>query len=241
MFVRNKQHLVVDCYPPARVRLLWLAILALLAALAWSILGYAPALVSSEMAATEQQQITRLERFSHAESERKRLAAEVRRLTTMQQVDQRAYALLQENFTSLQEEIVGLEEQLAFYQAVVAPDESKPGLKIERFDISALGSNEFEYTLVLLQSRKDRGTVKGSFTLNVQGTLEGRRASLSMAEISTPSVANAKVRFRYFQNIHGRIGFPSGFVPQRVSLKLDVNQPHKDVKKSYSWDGSLSD
>ena len=241
MFVRNKQQLVVDCYPPARVRLLWLLIVSLLAALAWSIWGYAPSLVSTGLAANEQQRIKRMERFSHAESERKRLSGEVTRLETMQQVDQRAYALLQENFTSLQDEIIGLKEQLSFYQAVVAPDEGKPGLKIERFDIRAPAGGSYGYTLVLLQSRKDRGVVKGSFSLTVQGTQDGHRKTLSMAEITAPSVAAAKVRFRYFQNIHGQLRLPSGFVPQRVSLKLDVSKPHRDVNKSYSWDGSLSD
>jgi len=243
MFVRNKQQLVVDCYPPARVRLLWIVIFSLLAGLAWAIWVYAPGLVGTELADTERQRLKMMQRFSQSESERKRLSGEVGRLETMQQVDQSAYALLQENFNSLQEEIIDLKEQLAFYQAVVAPDQGKPGVKIERFSVRAVGEGVFDYSLVLVlvQPQKNQALAKGSFSLTVQGALGGRRKTLAMAEVTNPSVAAAKLRFRYFQNISGQLRFPAGFVPQRVSLKVDVSYPYQDVKKSFSWDGSLSE
>lgn len=243
MFVRNKQQLVVDCYPPARVRLLWIAIFSLLAGLAWAIWIYAPGLVDAELAATGQQRLKLMGRFSHSESERKRLGSEVERLETMQQVDQDAYALLQQNFNSLQDEIVGLKEQLAFYQAVVAPDQGKPGVKIDRFSVRPADDGGYDYSLVLVlvQAPKNQAKAKGKFSLTVQGFLDGRKKTLSMAQLTEPSVESARVRFRYFQNISGRLRFPAGFVPQRISLKVDMAYPHQDVKKGYSWDGILSE
>lgn len=243
MFVRNKQQLVVDCYPPARVRLLWMVIVSLLAGLLWAIWIYAPGLVDSELAATEQQRHKLMERFSHAESERKRLDGEVGRLETMQQVDQNAYTLLQENFNSLQEEIVDLKEQLAFYQAVVAPDQGKPGVRIERFNVRAVSDHVYDYSLVLVlvQPQKNQTMAKGKFSLAVQGSQKGRRKTLAMAQLTDPSQEFAKVRFRYFQNISGQLRFPADFSPQRISLKVDVGYPHQDVKKSYSWDSSVSE
>ena len=243
MFVRNKQQLVVDCYPPARVRLLWLVIFSLLGGLAWAIWIYAPGLVNSDQAALGQSRLKMMQRFSHSESERKRLEGEVARLESMQQVDQSAYALLQENFNSLQEEIIDLKEKIAFYQAVVAPDQGKPGVKIERFSVREAGNGRYNYSLVLVlvQPAKNRAMAKGRFSLTVQGVLNGSRKTLAMDQITDPAVASAKVRFRYFQNISGRIRFPQGFVPQRLSLKVDVGYPHQNVKKSYSWAGSLSE
>jgi len=235
MFVRNKQQLVVDCYPPGRVRLLWMVIFALLAGLAWAIWGYAPGEVQRQLASKQQQQLQMMARLSEAESARNRLKTDVDRLNTMQEVDERAYNLLQQNFTTLQDELVELREQLAFYQAVIAPDEGKQGLKIQRFSVAAEANGRYAFSLVLLQARKTQTMVKGSLVFEVQGQLDGRRKTLSMAAVTRPPVKQVKVRFRYFQNINGSLQFPSGFVPERVKLKLDVNYPHKDVKKSYSW------
>jgi len=237
MFVRNKQHLVVDCYPPAKVRLLWLLIFALLAGLAWSIWAYAPAEVGRQLHTSSEQRLQLLQRLSEAEAARMRFKAEVERLQTMQEVDQQAYDLLQENFNTLQNENTEMSGQLAFYQAVVAPEKDNVGLKIQRFSVDAPVAGRHAYSLVLIQVQKTQTMVKGSLLLKVQGSLNGHKKTLSMRQVTRPAVDAVKLRFRYFQNIDGSLQFPAGFIPERVQLRLDVDYPHRDVKKSYSWSG----
>jgi len=235
MFVRNKRHLVVDCYPPAKVRLLWLLIVALLAALAWSIWGYAPAQVKQQLQTVEAQHLQLMERFSSGETARKRLRAEVERLRSLQQVDTVAYELLQKNFNTLQDGLVEAKQQLAFYHAVVAPEQDKAGLKIQGFKVDSAVGGRYPYSLVLIQAQKTQTMVKGTLRLEVGGSLNGHQKMLPMATVTRPAVGEAKLQFRYFQNINGQLEFPPGFSPERVKLTLDVNYPHKDVKKSYSW------
>jgi hypothetical protein len=240
MFVRNKRELVVDCYPPARVRLLWLTLLALVAALVWMWWGYTPAQVAGQRLAGEQERLQLQERLAMLAKERAQLQADVTRLQTMKGVDDGAYDLLRENYEALQGRYQDLQQQLAFYQAVVGTDKGKGKdkalLKIQRFQVESADDGGFDYSLVVLRSDKGKGTLRGSLSLSVRGQGANGKRTLPMKTVTDPAMTSHKLGFRNFQKLAGRLRFPTGFTPQKVILTLDLSSPKIKLVRTYSWD-----
>lgn len=234
MFVKNKRDLVIDCYPPGRVRLLWLTILLALVALAWALWVYAPARVDAERADAEQRRVRLQERLAAVERERADLQAEVRQMRAMKGVDEGAYRLLRQNYDALQLQLVEIQEQLAFYQTVVGPAQAEQPVKVQRFRIEPDG-DDYRYSLVVVRAQKGEGSIKGSLRLRIQGADRSGARSLAMDEVTRPAVQGQKLGFRYFQNISGVLRLPAGFVPHRVELTLDLGQSGEGLVRSYSW------
>ena len=241
MFVRNKRELVVDCYPPGKVRLLWLSIVVLLGVLAWGWWAYLPAQIAVQRLAAEQGRVELQERLAVLAKEHAQLQADVTRLQTMKGVDEGAYELLRENYQALQGRYQELQQQLAFYQAVVGPEKGKKkeSVKIQRFQVEAVGEGDgkgFDYSLVVLRSDKGKGTVRGRLRLSVQGQAVNGERTLSMKQVTDPPTSGLKLGFRRFQKLAGRLRFPAGFTPQRVTLTLELKSPGTDVVKTFAWD-----
>ena len=239
MFVRNKRELVVDCYPPAKVRLLWLTLVGLLAALAWGWWVTMPAQVAEQRLAGDRGRVQLQERLAALAQERAQLQADVTRLQTMKGVDDGAYELLRENYEALQGRYRELQQQLAFYQAVVGPEKNKAKetLKIQRFQVKpARDGRGFDYSLVVLRSDKGKGTIRGSLRLSVQGKTASGERTLPMKSVTEPPTSGLKLGFRRFQKLAGHLRLPPGFTPLRVTLTLDLASPRTDVVRTFASD-----
>jgi len=239
MFVRNKRELVVDCYPPAKVRLLWLTLLGLMVALAWMWWVYMPAQLAGQREADARERVGLRERLAGLAKERAQLQADVTRLRTMKGVDDGAYGLLRENYEALQGRYQDLQQQLAFYQAVVGPGKAgkKASLKIQRFQVDPVaGGGGFDYSLVVLRSDKGKGMVRGSLRLGVDGQGANGKRTLPMKTITDPPTTGHKLGFRHFQKLSGRLRFPAGFTPRQVILTVKPASGEADVVKTFVWD-----
>ncbi|MFV2055533.1 MAG: DUF6776 family protein [Thiohalomonadales bacterium] len=161
-------------------------------------------------------------------------------LEQSKRIDQAAFLDVDGTLQELQDEILELRQEVAFYRGIVAPTESASGLSIGRLEFQPIGSDEgYRYKLVLMQTklhRKKVKTIKGKVTMTVNGILNGDQKQLSLAELTHKKSSSLKLQFKYFQNIEGDIVFPEGFIPSSVVIELrPKGKGYSRIKKNYNW------
>ena len=139
-------------------------------------------------------------------------------------VDKQAMTEVDTSLHDLQDEILELKEEIAFYRGIVAPVETASGLNITSLKLHGIGENSgYHFKLVLTQLMKNDSMVKGKAKIYVDGILDGMQKDLNL-------------KFKYFQNIEGDIVLPQGFVPSRVLIDLLPSGNHTTrIKKTFDW------
>jgi len=142
-----------------------------------------------------------------------------------------------------QREIAPLQEQVAFYQRVMAPEKSQDGLVIEGVEVTPTAeSNQYQLRLALIQLRQNKAVVNGKLRVTISGMRDGERIELEMsaAGFSTQDIA---YRFKYFQAVQTTFTLPDAFTPISIDLDTIVYQ-YKTRKgnfaKSVKWDDAFN-
>lgn len=162
-------------------------------------------------------------------------------LERVKQIERKAYADVDETLNDLQDEIVQLKEELAFYRSLVVSTTKGKGLQIQSFDVQGNGSDgEYRYRLVLTQSRKSAKVISGTVQLSVSGDQRGTEKQLSFAELTGRRSHDLRFRFKNFQKIEGQLILPVGFVPQQVLVRVSTEgkRPLK-AEKTFDWPGAV--
>jgi len=161
-------------------------------------------------------------------------------LEQSKRIDQAAFLDVDHTLQDLQDEILELKQEVAFYRGVVSPTESKSGLSIGRVQFQPIGNDKgFHFKLVLMQTkiqRKKIRLIKGKAKLSINGILNGDQKTLSLSELTHKKSKHLKLRFKYFQNIEGDVIFPDGFIPSSVVIELRPSgKGYSRIKKNYDW------
>jgi hypothetical protein len=157
------------------------------------------------------------------------------------QMDKQAQQDVSVNIRALQEEVLELREEVTFYRGIVAPNETSSGLRLERFTLErTLGENSlFHYKLVLTQVLKNHKNTRGTVTLKVLGTQNGKPRTLTLKTLSGKKNAWQGFKFRYFQKFEGDMTLPKNFQPRSVEVTVKP-KGRKEVKRSFDWVGLLN-
>ena len=139
----------------------------------------------------------------------------------------------------MEAQVADLREKLAFYRNVSAPEqEVRAGVRVMRMALEPAGTpGTWEYELVLVQpTRRDR-TATGSWDLKVSGTLGKQMRTLALDDLRAGSAAERAFSFRSFQEFGGDLKLPAGFLPQRVTVTLRVQDGKEaaEVEESFDW------
>ncbi len=161
---------------------------------------------------------------------RSRLARAERAL----QVEREAGAELEQRLGALQEQILGLERQVAFYRDIVGP---RPGaaVRVQTFVLWPEDGSTYRYQVVLTRGRNDGKVVKGAVRLVVAGEQDGRTRRLAMDALTSGGVAALDFSFRYFQRLEGRLELPAGFVPRVVTVEVVQAGRSRRVARDFDW------
>lgn len=159
-------------------------------------------------------------------------------LERAQQVEGKAYQNVDQHLRSLQDEVLALKEEIAFYRGIVADGKEK-GLKIQTFVVdkeTTPGAYRFE--LVLTQQLKRVKTISGTVKLKVLDEENGRPTNLLLSDLNGHQGDALKFEFKFFQRIEGRFTLPDGFKPDRLQIQV-VSKGKKpaSVEKSFEWRG----
>lgn len=174
--------------------------------------------------------------------ENDRLRSRVAELQRAQRVERKTAGDLQEHLGKLQDEVLALKEEVAFYEGIVESTKGK-GLNIQTLVIdSEADEGSYRFQLVLTHTMRTNKTVSGTVRLAVAGQQHGQARTLSLQDISQSKDSGLSFRFKHFQRLEGRLRLPSGFVPRRVHVRVTANgkQRPSEVERTFDWPASVS-
>lgn len=177
-------------------------------------------------------------RLAAALEENRRLRERVALLEQSQSIDQQARDRVQGTITELQNEILELREELAFYRGIVSPADSESGLKIQSFTLAPAGADRhYRYKLVLIQAIKHDRRVQGEVAVYFHGRRAGESVRLSLADLLIESDTGLGYAFKYFQDFEGLLALPEDFTPLRVEVVATPSgRGAEAVRRSFEWD-----
>ena len=179
---------------------------------------------------------------SAALAERDETIEEFRRqitlLETSREIDRETYAEVEENLSELQARIQAQEEELAFYQGIVSPDDGVAGLRIQNLAIDPADREQrFTLRMVLVQAIIHDRRVAGVVKLKLLGTQNGEPRELDMGDLTVDGESGELAyAFRYFQDFEQDLVLPPGFEPDQVDVEIWPSEPRgQQVSQSFQW------
>lgn len=152
------------------------------------------------------------------------------------QIEQQAYTELNASIKVLQDEILELKEELAFYRGIVSPKEASRGLHLQSFTLVGNGNHSYRYKIVLTQVLKNDRMASGRVQLRVDGLMNNAPKTLHLSAMSDKAVKELSYRFKYFQNLEGNLNLPERFRPLRASIQILPRGRKTDViEKTIDW------
>lgn len=155
---------------------------------------------------------------------------------TDSEVSTQAQEKVRAEIKELRDQMAELEEAVAFYKSVMAPGSGESGLRIEKMDIAATTKpGEFSFRLVLTQVGDNRGYLGGNVTLLVNGRRGEEAVRLNGSEVLADG-AETRFRFRYFQELSGRLVLPEGFEPDQLTVEAtSTGRRQEKVERNFIW------
>lgn len=174
-----------------------------------------------------------------ARDEIRRLEEEAVYVERSLQIDTEACNEVRESLTELQAETSDLREQLAFYRGIVAPEQSRAGVRVYEFKLRpGTESGRYAYELVLIQSVRHDKRVAGRIELELVGRRGGSEARLPWADlVSGETRQDLLFSLKYFEEFAGEIAVPRNFEPVRVQVTLvPEGSGSPRVDESFDWE-----
>ncbi len=137
------------------------------------------------------------------------------------QVQRAAQDKLANDFEQVQDELIKLKEDLAFYKSMQNGDAIAKSVKLTRLFVEkAKEPGHYQYHLVLSQQGNSSKPVQGNLSFIVQGhNQQGQVVKLPL--ILQPANSNqAKVNFRYYQRMDGSFALPDNITAEEVELSF---------------------
>ncbi|NCF29489.1 MAG: hypothetical protein GWP69_19080 [Gammaproteobacteria bacterium] len=162
-------------------------------------------------------------------------------LERAQQVEGKAYEDVDTHLGSLQDEVLALKEEIAFYRGIVSAGKEK-GLKIQTFVVDKETSpGAYRFQLVLTQQLKRVRMISGTVKLKITDEQNKKPTGLLLSDMDGEQGNSLNFEFKFFQRIEGRFTLPDGFKPDRLQVQV-VSKGKKpaSVEKSFQWLGLTS-
>ena len=218
-----------------------LVLLSLLAIAAYGVYDQGRRDASSDLVRSRQARKILQENVQALERNKAELRERVAILERATQVERQAYSHVDRTLKDMQDQILDLQEELAFYRGIVTARGKTQALEIQSFKVQQDGDEgRYRYKLVLTRVMKNDKVVEGTVNLTVAGEQEGSFKELNLAQLSDKGEADLKLQFRYFQRLEGSLTLSEGFVPHRVLLQVTTTgKKQARVEKAYNWPSRL--
>lgn len=155
---------------------------------------------------------------------------------TDSEVSQQAQEKVRAEIKDLRDQLAELDEAVSFYKNVMAPGSGENGLRIEKLDIASTKTpGVYGFRLVLTQVGDNRGYLSGNVTLTVNGRKGEQAVRLNGTQVLADG-AETRFRFRYFQELTGRITIPDGVEPDQLTIEaLSTGRRQEKVERNFIW------
>ncbi len=154
------------------------------------------------------------------------------------QIERQAYKQLEGTVTGLQDEILELKEELAFYRGIISPKDATKGLKLQDFVLSGGdGERQYRFKVVLTQVLNNGTLARGNLQFEVEGLHKGETKRYTLSQMSdTKDKDGPAFRFKYFQILEGEFMLPEEFEPIKVNLTVKPkSRAHKKLTQAFDW------
>ena len=176
-------------------------------------------------------------RIETLEEERNALRRELAMVKQAAEIDRESIVSIRDQIKQYQDERLKMEEELAFLRGIVSTNNKKQALRVQNFKLEpGLEEGQYIYRFSVSQVINSGTVAKGVIELNVEGLQNGRSTRLSLAQVSEEKLDKIKMRFRFFQNVEGKLQLPKDFEP--ASIEIDVKPSGgklEPVKESFNW------
>lgn len=136
----------------------------------------------------------------------------------------------------LRDQLAELEEAVAFYKSVMAPGSGEAGLRVEKLDVAATTTpGVYGFRLVLTQVGDNRSYMSGNITLTLSGRRDQQQVRLNGSEVLADG-AETRFRFRYFQELTGRLTVPDDVEPDQIIIEaMTTGRRAEKIEKNFIW------
>ena len=171
-----------------------------------------------------QEQLTDLRtKVGQLERENIELKSEKFRIQQDIEIEQTTNKDLAKSLQSIQEEMVTLREDNAFFRNLLSPDQDPGPISIYHFKLehNPLLSGEYRYRLLLLKTGKREQDFVGSVQFLINGEQAGKKVvSIQPAAENAGQPQAISVKFKYYQRLEGTIRLPTGLIPKSVQVRV---------------------
>ena len=177
------------------------------------------------------------EKIKSLEEERDDLRRQLTMAQQSTEMDQEAIRAIKEQIKRFQDERLKMEEELVFLRGIVSTGSDKKGLRIQKFKLTpGIEEGDFSYEFTVSLVIESGLVAKGKIYLTLQGLQDGQTKNLGLEKLTADKKTSHKMRFRYFQNVDGRLKVPAGFKPAKLTIEVKPEGKKLDpVTEAFDW------
>ena len=177
------------------------------------------------------------EKVKQLEEERKELRRQLTMAKQSAEMDQAAIKAVKEQIKRFQDERLKMEEELAFLRGIVSADSDDSSLRIQKFKLSPdIEEREYNYRFTVSQLINSGVVAKGKIHISLEGIQQGQAMKLELEQLTEGEESSLKMRFRYFQDVEGKLKIPEGFEPARLIIEIrPESKKFNPVTETFDW------
>lgn len=153
-------------------------------------------------------------------------------------IDQQALNQARTIIVDLESRAGDLKSDLTFYKNIMAPSKTSKGLQVDRFSLTSdRQASAYDFKLVLTQVGNNKSYISGLVAVNIIGMRGEEKEVIALRDLSQDiEDLGVKFRFRYFQDVEGKLALPSGFEPLEVQVVAQAEgRKSAQAERTFNW------
>ena len=166
------------------------------------------------------------------------LRDEISQLQLQAEADHQTLNELRDDLRQQAADIAALEDTLAFYRAVLAPEEADAPVVIRPPELVKLGdASRWRLSMVVHRSEEGDAIYRGQLSVIVRGEGPGEPVLSTLGEVDSATTSGVfPVRFRYLQELQVVISLPEAFLPETIESVVTMTGPvRRTLRRSDRW------
>lgn len=158
-------------------------------------------------------------------------------------IDEQALNQARNIIVELETRVGSLKSDLTFYKNIMAPSETSKGLQVDRFSLTNdRQAGVYNFKLVLTQVGNNKSYISGVVAVNIIGMRGEEKEVIALRDLSREiEDLGVKFRFRYFQDVEGKLTLPDGFEPLEVQVVAQAEgRKSSQAERTFDW-GDLTE
>ena len=146
-----------------------------------------------------------------------------------------AHRACKSDLVRLERRIADLEQELAVYRGLLAPDTEQPPLDIHRVRVHCPAEGtDCRYRLLVTTHNDGDQRVEGTLDLVVVGERAGESVRLHH-DVLEPT--HTRFDFHRYQRLEGVLTLPADFQPRRLIIRLEPTEgPVRERRQAFPWE-----